>query len=143
MPGGGVGTRVVGFEVVIDGLQNAGVWESWSGGGLQARHTVQDVAAVGRIPGAYKWAHITLKRGVGDNKVIFDWIKKAISGEEKTRDVKITEMGLTEEGQVQPIRTYTFVSAWPRKYSYPTLDKYSSGPAYESVSLRFARVEIT
>lgn len=142
MAGGGVGT-IVAFQVVIDGIRDAGTWESWSGGGLQARHLAQDVPALGRIPGNVKPGEITLKRGTSENKVLHDWTTQVISGQRSLRDLKVIELAQFDDGSVRPVRTYSFKQAWPSKYSHATLSKYPSGPAYESVTVRFSSVEIS
>jgi phage tail-like protein len=86
-------------------------------------HTVTDKqgkAVVQKYPGQMKWANITLKRGVDNANQLWEWRKLVIDG--KINDARKDGSISVIDWEGKAIVTYSFIGAWPCKYSAPGLN---------------------
>ncbi len=73
-----------------------------------------------RFAGQLKWSNIVLKRGVDKQMELWNWRKDILDGkiDASRKDCTITVLDQTGAMVV----TYTFIRAWPCKYSSPGLN---------------------
>ena len=129
------------FQVSILGLESVARFSECSGleleqevleykeGGLNSR--------VHRLPGRYKFANVTLKRGIAtDGSGLWDWIKSNVEASDQgtvvAHDVTVTLLDLS--GQ-KPLRAWTFSSAYPVKWSATALTAEQTAIAIETLAL--------
>jgi len=87
-----------------------------------------------RLPGRAKYPDLTLKRGMVSDSVVTDWCREAVHN----LDISPTTVwvSLLDEEHT-PLRTYTFVHAWPKKWVVGDLNAESSAVAIESLDLAY------
>ena len=90
--------------------------------------------------GNTKWGDIELKRGIDDNKALWEWRKMIIDGKLKDarKDCTITMM----DYELKPVVTYSIINAWPKKYTGVGLKADSNEVAVEGVTLCHEGFEI-
>jgi|SRR5215211_984702 len=120
-----VGTRKDPFRnsryiVEIDGITQAGFSE------VTVPDTTTDVieyregnevTTVRKVPGLTKYSNIVLKYGITDSMELFNWYKDIVDGKIKTSRKNISVLFLDEQGN--EATRWTFVQAWPTKYTPP------------------------
>ena len=129
------------FRVSIMGLESVARFSECSGleleqevleykeGGLNSR--------VHRLPGRYKFSNVTLKRGIAtDGSDLWDWINNNVQASDQgtvvAHDVTVPLLHLS--GQ-KPLRTWTFSSAYPVKWSATALTAEQTAIAIETLAL--------
>lgn len=85
-----------------------------------------------KLPGLKKYGNITLKKGIIDSGVLFDWIAEGINGA-VTRKKSITITIINEAGEDKA--SWQVIKAWPVKYTAPDLNATSSEAAVESIEI--------
>lgn len=90
--------------------------------------------------GDTKWSDIELKRGVDQDKTLWNWRKLIVDGKLKHARKDCTLTMLDFEGQ--PIVTYSIINAWPKKYTGVALKADSNEAALEGVTLSHEGFEI-
>jgi phage tail-like protein len=95
---------------------------------------------VRKLGGVHKVGDVTLKRGILDSKLLFDWIAKARSqGPAAQKSVTIT---LLDESQA-PVQAWVLRGVIPMKYSGPTLAGKGGGDvAMEEIVLSAEGLEL-
>ena len=83
--------------------------------------------------GNTKWADIELKRGVDQDKTLWNWRKLVIDGKLKDARKDCTVTMLDFEGQ--PVVTYSIINAWPRKYTGVAFKADANEVAVEGITL--------
>ncbi len=73
---------------------------------------------------------------IGD-RGITDWVNATTSGREGTRTVRIAL--LDRQGQVT--QTYVYTNVFPTRYVFPVLSTEATGPLYEQITMKPARLE--
>ncbi|MFV1980223.1 MAG: phage tail protein [Rhodothermia bacterium] len=87
-----------------------------------------------KFPVRARYQDLVLKRGLLTDSVVLAWCKNAIQNFEiEPATVWVTL--LNEEHE--PLQSYTFVSAWPKKWSISDLNAESSEVVIESLELAF------
>jgi phage tail-like protein len=66
-----------------------------------------------KLPGLMEYGQITLKRGVDESQVLFNWINETGSGKITKKTVTLTAMG--DDGQ--PAAVWKVINAWPVSYT--------------------------
>lgn len=84
-----------------------------------------------KLPGLMKYGNITLKQGVADNTVIYDWLIRTYNGDIELKTITITLV--KEDGSDGP--QWQVINAWPVKYTAPDFNATSSEVAFESIEL--------
>lgn len=130
------------FMVELDGLTRAGFKEC---SGLESSvdsHDYREGTDTGNIarklPGQRKASSVTLKRGVTDDRALWDWHNSAANGDVQRHTISII---LRDEAGNERIR-WNVKNAWPTKWSGPTLDAGSSDSAIESLELVHEGIEV-
>jgi len=89
------------------------------------------VPTVQKLPGLRKYGNITLKWGLTDSQVMYNWIKDSLLKNVTRKDVAITLMN--EDGE--DVATWKIIQAWPIKYTAPEFNATSSEVAIEQLEL--------
>jgi phage tail-like protein len=90
--------------------------------------------------GNTKWSDIELKRGIDQDKTLWNWRKLIIDGKLKDARKDCTVTMLDLEGQ--SVVMYSIINAWPKKYTGVGLNADSNEAAVEGVTLCHEGFEI-
>jgi len=107
---------------------------------IEHRHTGKGGnLIVNKVPGATKFTNITLKRGLTDDRKLYDWRKAIeqgqIDGNRKNGSITL----YAPNGDV--VAKFTFRKAWPCKMQGPGLDATKNELAIESMELAHEGLE--
>jgi len=122
------------FRLEIDGLEAGGFSEV---SGFDANIDVIEyregdmVQTPMKLPGLKKYGNITLKQGLTDSIVLYEWIITGVDGPVDRKTVTIT--ALDEAGE--PAASWQVINAWPMKYTAPDFNATSSEVAIEVLEL--------
>jgi phage tail-like protein len=130
------------FMVELDGLTRAGFKEC---AGLESsvdsfdyREGTDPGNIARKLPGQRKASNITLKRGLTDDRALWDWHNKAASGNLERHTISIILRDETGEEKMR----WNIKNAWPTKWSGPNLDAGGSEAAIESLELVHEGIEV-
>lgn len=122
------------FKVEIDGLEAGGFSEVT---GFDASIDVMEyregdmVQTPMKIPGLKKYGNITLKKGLADSIVLYEWMIAGVDGAVERKTITITLLDDTEEA----VASWQVINAWPVKYNAPDFNASSSEVAVESLEI--------
>lgn len=122
------------YKVEIDGLDAGGFSEA---SGFDASIDVIEyregdmVQTPMKIPGLKKYGNITLKQGLVDSTVLYDWITAGINGAVERKTITITLLDQEEA----PAASWQVINAWPTKYTAPDFNATSSEIAIETLEI--------
>lgn len=122
------------YKVEIDGLAAGGFSEVT---GFNASIDVIEyregdmVTTPMKLPGLKKYGNITLKQGLADSMVLYDWIVEGINGAVQRKTITITLLDEEES----PAASWQVINAWPIKYTAPDFNATSSEVAIESLEI--------
>lgn len=87
---------------------------------------------VHRLPGRIKYGNLDLKRGIAtDGEKLWQWVKKTARGQIETCTVTVSL--LSSEGQ--PVREWTFMDAYPVKWSATAFSAEQNAIAIETLTI--------
>src|SRR5215510_16024396 len=133
------------FQVEVDNLIQAGFAEC---SGLQVETELQEVREGGenaflyRLPKGSKHVNLTLKRGITDSELLWNWHKDVVSGKVERKMVYVV---LLDSGGQEKWR-WSLRDAFPVKWMGPDLKADGSTVAIESLELAhhgFSDVKVT
>lgn len=143
MPAEGLATNR--WYLEMDGITE-GYFKEVSGGDIEievveVRHTSTKGNVVNqKIPGNIKYSNIVMRRGMTDDRKLWDWIKKCVDGQVQTSRKNGT---LTQYDPSQkPIRKISFTNAWPCKYKVPNVDSTKNEVSIEELEICVEKVEV-
>jgi phage tail-like protein len=122
------------FRLEIDGLEAGGFSEV---SGFDASIDVIEyregdmVQTPMKLPGLKKYGNITLKQGLTDSMVLYEWIITGVEGEVDRKTITITV--LDDAGEAAA--SWQVINAWPTKYTAPDFNATSSEVAIESLEI--------
>ncbi len=122
------------YKVEIDGLEAGGFSEA---SGFDASIDVIEyregdmVQTPMKVPGLKKYGNITLKQGVTDSTVMYDWIIAGVEGEVERKTITITILDETETAAA----SWQVINVWPAKYTAPDFNATASEIAIESLEI--------
>ena len=122
------------YKVEIDGLEAGGFSEA---SGFDASIVVIEyregdmVQTPMKLPGLKKYGNITLKQGVADSMVMYEWMIAGVEGEVERKTITITILDETETATA----SWQVINAWPAKYTAPDFNATSSEVAIESLEI--------
>jgi len=123
------------FWVEWDGIIHAGFSEC---SGLTATRNSSDYRegtdkSLGKrkVPGLNDYGNITLKRGMTDNKELWEWHKKLQNGETVRRNLSI----ILADNQGQEKIRWNLESCWPTTWNAPDFNATSDEIAIETLEL--------
>lgn len=126
--------RSFNFLVEIDGITRAGFQEC---SGLDVTIDPVEYREGGetntprKLPGLTKYANITLKRGITDDRELWEWIQKGVEGQTERKNGSI--ILLDDHGEEQA--RWNFRDGWPTKWTGPTFNSTDSAVAVETLEL--------
>lgn len=122
------------YKVEIDGLAAGGFSEAT---GFDASIDVIEyregdmVTTPMKLPGLKKYGNITLKQGLADSMVLYDWIITGVNGAVDRKTITITLLDEEES----PAASWQVINAWPMKYTAPDFNATASEVAIESLEI--------
>jgi phage tail-like protein len=122
------------YKLEIDGLEAGGFSEV---SGFDATVEVKEYRegdmpqTPSKVPGLKKYGNITLKQGLVDSTVLYDWIMKGVEGEVVRTTVTITLQDQTETD----VASWQVINAWPTKYTAPSFNAGSSEVSIETLEI--------
>jgi|SRR5215211_698003 len=136
----------VSFRLTISGTESAGVFKEATG--FDSESEVSEIkrslpngrTEVVKAAGNAKWSDIELKRGVDQDKSLWNWRKLVIAGKLDAARKDCTITMLDYEGQ--PVVTYSIINAWPKKYTGVGLKADSNEVAVEGITLSHEGFEV-
>jgi|SRR6266550_1027014 len=90
-----------------------------------------------KLPGITKYSNIVLKRGLTDDKQLYDWHRKAVKGQLERKNGSIVLL----DRAGQEIARWNFIRAWPSKWTGPALTAEGNDIAIETLELAHEGVE--
>lgn len=84
-----------------------------------------------KVAGLRKYGNITLKKGIIEGKVLYDWVFKGLTGEVERKTVTVS---LLDEKQAA-VSSWKVINAWPTKYTAPDFNATSNEIAIETLEL--------
>jgi phage tail-like protein len=115
------------FLVEIDGVTRAAFHECSEGG---ATHPL-------KLPGMTKYGNLTLKRGVTDDRELYEWHLGAVNGEIERRSGSI----VVQDRKGDEKARWNFFDAWPQRWEGPALTSEGTDIAIETLELAVERLE--
>ena len=109
-------------------------------GALQFETAVTEVEEGGsngfvhRLPGRTKVGNLTLKRGLSASNTLYAWYLEILQGEFSTRNVTVA----VYDPEGEPLARWTFLGAFPVKWTGPQLTADGRAAAVESVEFAHA-----
>ena len=122
------------YKVEIDGLEAGGFSEA---SGFDASIDVIEyregdmVQTPLKLPGLKKYGNITLKQGVADSMVMYEWMIAGVEGVVERKTITITILDETETATA----SWQVINAWPAKYTAPDFNATSSEVAIETLEI--------
>ena len=122
------------YKVEIDGLEAGGISEA---SGFDASIDVIEyregdmVQTPMKLPGLKKYGNITLKQGVADSMVMYEWMIAGVEGEVERKTITITILDETETATA----SWQVINAWPAKYTAPDFNATASEVAIETLEI--------
>ena len=122
------------YKVEIDGLDAGGFSEVT---GFDASIDVMEyregdmVQTPMKIPGLKKYGNITLRQGLADSMVLYEWIAEGVNGAVNRKTITIT---LLDEEEA-PAASWQVINAWPMRYTAPDFNAASSEIAIETLEI--------
>jgi phage tail-like protein len=93
---------------------------------------------VRKLPGLTRYGRIVLRRGLTDNRELWDWRQTVVTGQIQRRSGVIV---LMDDARKEVLR-WRFVEGWPAKYEGPVLNGRSSEVAIESIEIEHEGLEL-
>ena len=122
------------YKVEIDGLEAGGFSEA---SGFDASIDVIEyregdmVQTPLKLPGLKKYGNITLKQGVADSMVMYEWMIAGVEGEVERKTITITILDETETATA----SWQVINAGPAKYTAPDFNATASEVAIETLEI--------
>jgi phage tail-like protein len=120
------------FRVEIDGVQVAAFHEC---SGLESSIDIiehrEGGGPIRKLPGNNKFANIVLKRGLTDNRDLYDLHLQALDGQITRKSGSIILMNRAD----QEVARWNFEQAWPAKWTGPSLTAEGNDVAIETLEL--------
>jgi phage tail-like protein len=95
--------------------------------------------SVRKLPGLRKFSNITLKRGITENKDLWNWYKNILNGTDDRRNGAI----VLQDEQHNDVLRWNFLNGWICKWEGPSMNATSNDVAIETVEICHERLELT
>lgn len=123
------------YKVEIDGLE-AGGFSEVSGFDasidvIEYREGDMTAETPIKVAGLKHYGNITLKQGLTDSRVMYDWLAAGVNGEVQRKTLTITLLNDTQS----PAASWQIINAWPTKYTAPDFNATASEIAIETVEV--------
>jgi phage tail-like protein len=129
------------FLVVIDGVTKAGFSEC-SGISITTEvikyRTGAEDPSPRKVEGQTEYGNITLKRGMIQDKGLWEWRKRVLDGQTLRASGSITLRDTMGNDKVR----YAFSNAWPTKLEGPAFNAKNNEVAVETLEMAVEKVEV-
>lgn len=122
------------FMVEIDGISRAGFRECSSLDSSQNPIEYRegtDPLTVRKLPGLVSFSNITLRRGITDDKELWEWRKKAMDGKVERKNGSIVLLDDTGQEKLR----WNFVNGWPSRWNGPEFNATGADVAIETLEI--------
>ena len=123
------------YKVEIDGLEAGGFSEATGFDAsidvIEYREGDMTAETPMKIAGLKKYGNITLKQGLTDSRVMYDWLAAGVNGEVQRKTLTLTLLNDTQA----PAASWPIINAWPTKYTAPDFNATASEIAIESIEI--------
>ena len=123
------------FVVEIEGVTRAGFTEcvglTSDSDVIEYREGTDPTATPRKIPGLRRFGNIVLRRGLSQDRGLWEWRKKALDGQVERRSGAIV---LLDESR-KPAMRWEFSEGWPARWEGPTLNARVSEIAIETLEI--------
>ena len=130
------------FLVEIDGITRAAFQEASGFDSsidiIEHREGGQNTT-ISKLPAMAKYANITLKWGVADDKDLYDWHRQWVKGDPAAKRKNGSIILLDRQGQ-EKVR-WNFFNAWPAKWTGPSFNAEGNDVAIETLELAHEGIE--
>ena len=121
------------FRVEIDGLTVAAFSEC---SGLSSETAVVEYREGGesrirKLPGQTKFSNLTLRRGVTEDRTLWEWRQTVVNGKVERRNGSVVLLDTAHN----EVARWNFFEAWPAKWEGPHLNARSSDVCIETLEL--------
>jgi phage tail-like protein len=130
------------FRVEIEGIATASFSEC---SGLESSVDVVEyreggdpMMSVRKLPGLRKYTNLTLKRGITQDKELYNWHRRILDGEIDLRNGSIF---LLDDKRTEVLR-WNFHNGWIRRYEGPTFNAKSNEVAIETIEICHEGLEL-
>jgi phage tail-like protein len=134
--------RSFNFRVQIEGIATASFSEC---SGLESsvdvveyREGSDPVPSVRKLPGLRRYANLTLKRGITQDRELYNWHRKILDGEIDRRNGSIF---LLDDKRTEVLR-WNFHNGWICRYEGPTFNAKSNEVAIETIEICHEGLEL-
>ena len=127
------------FLLNLGGAEAAGYFKECTGLTSESEvvsHEASDAqgkSVIQKFPGQLKWSNITLKRGVDSNLDLWKWREVVV--QKGPADARVDGFIELVDYVGTPIARWTFIQAWPIKYSGATLNASGNEVAVEEIQI--------
>ena len=90
-----------------------------------------------KLPGLTKYSNIVLRRGVTDDRELYDWHRRIVQGDIERKNGSVVLL----DRRGQEVARWNFFRAWPSKWDGPDLNAEGSDVAIETLELAHEGVE--
>lgn len=123
------------YKVEIDGLEAGGFSEATGFDAsidvIEYREGDMTAETPMKIAGLKKYGNITLKQGLTDSRVMYDWLAAGVNGEVQRKTLTLTLLNDTQA----PAASWQIINAWPTKYTAPDFNATASEVAIETLEI--------
>jgi phage tail-like protein len=132
--------KVFNFLVEIDGVTRAGFSEA---SGLESETAVIEYRAgnehaARKLPGLTRYANIVLRRGVTQDRELWDWRQNIVDGNPDRRNGSIILL----DDQRQAVVRWSFREGWISKWQGPAFNAKSNEVAIETIEIAHEGLEL-
>lgn len=127
------------FRLEIDSIQQAGFSEVTipdSSTDVIDYREGNEPPSARKLPGLNKSGNVTLKWGITDSMVLYEWRKLVEGGNMEKARKNMAIILLSEDGS-EDVARWEFSDAWPIKYDAPDLSAKGNDVAIESLEIVF------
>jgi len=130
------------FLVEIDGIARGGFAECFglevSVDVIEYREGTDKPNTVRKLPGLIKYSPIVLKRGLTQDKSLWNWFKKVLDGNVQRTSGTIALLDASRNAVLR----WAFLEGWPSKWEGPTLNGKSNDVAIETLVIEHEGIEL-
>ena len=133
------------FTLKIGGAEAAGFFKEATGFDSESevteikRSMPNGKTDIIKAMGNNKWSDIELKRGIDQDKTLWQWRKMIVDGQLKEARKDCTVTMLDYMGS--PVVTYSIINAWPKKYAVSALNAGGNEALTVELTLAIENIE--
>lgn len=131
------------FRVEIDGVPAAGFSECHgldvSVDVIEYREGTDKAFSARKLPGQVRYSPIVLRRGLTQDKSLWQWFQSVVSGQVERSNGSIVLMDAAHN----EVLRWNFIAGWPSKWEGPALNAKSNEIAIETLEIQHEGLELS